>query len=79
MTPDETAAWEEFKSAHEDDEVWARLAAEAREDDFAAWIDEQILEEAARLNPSVPRCADTLHQFHSFDVCATCGFVTERA
>lgn len=74
----DSAAWEEFKSANEDDEVWDRLAAEAREDDFVSWIDEEILKEAEAMNPG-PRCADTMHQFHTYDVCDACGFVTERS
>jgi hypothetical protein len=67
-------AWEEFKSANADDEVWAQLAADEREDGFIAF-----LEEAGRLLPEMPRCADTMHQINTFDVCSECGAVWGRS
>ena len=68
------SAWEEFKSANEDDEVWAKLAADAREEGFL-----EFLEEAGRLLPEVPRCANGTHEVHTYDVCDICGAVWGRS
>lgn len=36
-------------------------------------------EDPGRLNPAVPRCADTLHEVKTYDVCVRCGEVWWRS